>query len=116
MDVLHKTLDRAGLDGAAYKSVDREAVEQLISDKSVVRVGSRVFSVSELNALAAEIESLALSFVARHPLQWGIDKEELRERVKFPHPPQLFNGVLEEIARNHNVFVRGNRVRSIRWI
>jgi selenocysteine-specific elongation factor len=55
---------------------------------------------------------LAAEYAATHPLRYGIDKEELRQKVRFPHPTPLFNSVLEELSKTKPLFVRDNRVRT----
>ena len=55
---------------------------------------------------------MAIAHTSRHPLQWGIDKEELRRRLEFPHGAALFHRVLEKLSASHAVFVREDRVRA----
>lgn len=110
--ILLKTMERAGLTGIPFSQAHRDAAAQLEERGSAIRIGDHLFATAVLDSLAAQIGKIVSAFVERNPLQWGIDKEELRERVKFPHGPQLFNGVLDMTARRHNVFVRENRVRA----
>jgi selenocysteine-specific elongation factor len=55
---------------------------------------------------------IASSHAARHPLQWGVDKEELRRRLEFPHGAALFHRVLEALLASYRLFVREDRVRA----
>jgi selenocysteine-specific elongation factor len=41
-----------------------------------------------------------------------MDKEELRQKVRFPHPPPVFNDVLDELSKTTPLFVKDNRVRT----
>jgi selenocysteine-specific elongation factor len=41
-----------------------------------------------------------------------MDKEELRQKTRFPHGTPVFNKILETLALFRPVFVKGNRVRA----
>jgi selenocysteine-specific elongation factor len=71
-----------------------------------------LYSRRALDDFAARALELTGAHQARFPLQWGMGKEELRQRLAFPHPAVAFNRVIEVLATSHPLFVRGDRVRA----
>jgi selenocysteine-specific elongation factor len=112
VDVLLKAIERAGLRGLARNKVDTGQLEALIERNEVVQVEDVAFHRGVLDSLAEEVEDLTAAHQARFPLQWGMDKEELRQKTGFSHGTPLFNRVLESLGDFRPVFVKGNRVRS----
>jgi len=110
--VLAKTAERAGVEGVEETGVDAAAAALLVADGSVVAVSGRLFHRPVLEALAARAAELAFSHTARNPLHWGIDKEELRQRLGFAHGTAVFNRVIDVLATMQPLFIRGNRVRA----
>lgn len=107
-----KMVHDAGAAGLKADEVDEAIVGTLVGDGSVVMVGTRIFAAEEIGRIADRIEALTVEFVAANPLRYGIDKEELRQKVGFPHAATLFNRLLELIARDRALFTRGNLVRA----
>jgi selenocysteine-specific elongation factor len=105
-------VSRSALEGVARADAGEELVAALSAAGRIVEVAGRWYGTREVDALAETVDDLTSEFLARNPLKWGIDKEELRQRCSFPHGPQVFNAMLEEVGRRRPVFVRGNRVRS----
>ncbi len=110
--VLAKTVERAGAEGVEEARVDAAAAASLVADGSAVAVSGRLFDRRALEALAARAAELALAHTARNPLHWGIDKEELRQRLGFVHGTAVFNRVIDVLATMQPLFVRENRVRA----
>jgi len=111
-DVLLKAIEHAGMEGMNRKAADAELLQALLENGDAVEIDAVVFQRGALDSLAEEVEDLAGSHQARFPLQWGIDKEELRQKTQFPHGVTLFNKVLDGLREYRPVFVKGNRVRS----
>ena len=110
-DQLLQTIDAAGLKGVREKSKAADDVRALLDEGKIAVIDGVLFGRDALDALAGRIATLASAYVKTHPLRYGIDKEELRQKVRFPHPTSFFNTVLEEISRNRPLFVKDNRVR-----
>jgi selenocysteine-specific elongation factor len=111
-EVLLKKIELSGLNGLALKDTDGDILQKLINAGSVVVVEGAVFFYGILDRLAEEVEEFTGSHQARFSLQWGMDKEELRQKTGFPHGTPMFNGVLDTLASIRPIYVRGNRVRS----
>jgi selenocysteine-specific elongation factor len=116
-DVLSKTIENAGTKGVHRRGIDVDAgglgaLRQLVDSEEVFVAEGVAFHRSVLDSLAETVEELTGEHQARYPLQWGMDKEELRQKTRFPHATPVFNKVLEILAVFRPVFVRGNRVRS----
>jgi selenocysteine-specific elongation factor len=111
-DVLDAAVARAGLSGLSRADADADLSRALSGAGRITEVGGRWFARSTIETLAESVDDIVSEYLARNPLRWGIDKEELRQRCGFPHGSQVFSGMLEELARVRPVFVRGNRVRN----
>jgi selenocysteine-specific elongation factor len=109
---LLQTVEAAGLLGKKEESVDTDAAKALGREGRIVIIDGVIFARSALSALADRLGALAAEYAATHPLRYGIDKEELRQKVRFPHPTPLFNDVLEELSKTNPLFVKDNRVRA----
>ncbi len=111
-EILAETIARAGLVGVGRKDADTELAQGLADEGRVMLVGGRWYAHATIVALAERVDDMVSEFVARNPLRWGLDKEELRQRTGFSHGSQPFNAMLEELSRHRPVFVRGNHVRT----
>jgi len=111
-EVLLGAIERSGLDGLRRKDVDKELLQALHDGGEVFDVDGVLFHRDALDSLAESVEDLTATHQARFPLQWGLDKEELRQKTKFPHGTPAFNKVLERLGDFRPVHVKGNRVRS----
>jgi selenocysteine-specific elongation factor len=110
-DVLARALERAGAAGLAESDADAALSAALVSRGEARVLAGRVYHRDVLARLADAIVEMVKAHIHRHPLQWGIDKEELRRRIEFPHGVGAFNRVIEALAGTHPIFVRGSRVR-----
>jgi len=111
-EVLAKGIESAGLQGLPRKTADAEVAKTLVENGEVVEIEKKLFHRRALDGLAEQVEDLAGVYEARHPLKWGMDKEELRQKTSFPHGTPLFNRVLEELGAYRPVFVKGSLVRA----
>jgi selenocysteine-specific elongation factor len=110
--MLVKMAERAGFAGLAEAEVDAATAAALVGSGDLIAVAGRFYHRHALDALAARALELAGAYQARFPLQWGVSKEELRQRLAFPHPAATFNRVIEVLGATHPLFVRGDRVRA----
>jgi selenocysteine-specific elongation factor len=110
--VLEKAIETAGAAGVAEADADLALVAAPASRGVVVVIAGRWFHRSALDALAMRAVEMATAHTSRHPLQWGIDKEELRRRLAFPHGAPVFQRVLDAVGASHALFVREDRVRA----
>lgn len=118
-DILLKAIETAGLRGMHRRDIESgshaeglSVLQQLVERDEVLVVEGIAFYRGALDSLAETVEELTGHHQARFPLQWGMDKEELRQKTRFPHGTPVFNKVLEKLALFRPVFVKGNRVRS----
>jgi selenocysteine-specific elongation factor len=111
-DQLLQTVETAGLRGVNKKDHDPDIAQALVDDERIAVIDGVLFHTQVLADLAGRVESLAADYVKKHPLRYGIDKEELKQKVRFPQPTPLFNSVLEAIAGTHPIYIKDNRVRT----
>lgn len=109
---LIKAVENTGLNGVDKNEFDEGEVRELIEAGDIMAIEGRLFHRTSVQELGEEICELARAYVAAHPLRIGIDKEELRQKVRFPHPAPLFNRVLEAIGRFRDIRIIDNRVRT----
>ena len=110
--VLAKMIERAGVVGAVDAAFDATVRATLIGRGEIVVVAGRAYHRTTLDALAQRAVEFTMAHTSRHSLQWGIDKEELRQRLAFPHGAAAFNRIIDILAATHPLFVRENRVRA----
>jgi selenocysteine-specific elongation factor len=111
-DVLAKTIEHAGIAGIPESETEPALREALVARGEIVAIAGRLYHRDALEKLAANAIATTDAHTRRHPLQWGIDKEELRRRLEFPHSAPAFNRLIEVLAASHPLFVRGSRVRA----
>jgi selenocysteine-specific elongation factor len=111
-ETMLKAVTGAGLKGLARKNLDPEVLEQVVREGLVVEIEAVIFLEAVLTTLADEIIQQAKEYCEAHPLRYGIDKEELRQKTMFSHPMVLFNRVLEHLSVDRPIFIRKNRVRA----
>jgi selenocysteine-specific elongation factor len=111
-DVLAKAIEHAGMEGLGEADVDPTLCVVLCARNEVSRIAGRVYHRDALATLAARAVEMAQLHTRGHPLQWGIDKEELRRRLEFPHGAATFNRLIDVLAATHPLFVRESRVRA----
>ncbi|HKW13499.1 MAG TPA: selenocysteine-specific translation elongation factor [Candidatus Krumholzibacteria bacterium] len=112
VDVIEKTVERAGIQGLPEAEADSALIAQLHARGDVISISGRIYHRRVFLALGARAVELANAHIAAHPLQWGMDKEELRRRLAFPHSAPVFNRVIEKVAETSPLFVRESRVRA----
>jgi selenocysteine-specific elongation factor len=111
-DVLATSVEHAGVAGVVESETDPVLRAALATRGEISVVSGRVYHRDVLDRLAARAIEIAGAHTRQHPLQWGIDKEELRRRLEFPHSAAAFNRMIEALAAHHPLFVRGSRVRA----
>ncbi len=109
--VLEQEIVLAGAGGVSEQDADPELAAALVARGVIVAIGGRWFHATALDALAVRASEIASAHASGHPLQWGIDKEELRRRLGFPHGAALFHRVLEGMP-SRTLLVREDRVRA----
>lgn len=109
---LLQAVETAGMNGVKASALDADTAASLQKKGEVSIIDGIIFSRRSLAGTAERIVRLADEYVKAHPLRYGIDKEELRQKLSFPHPTALFNRVLDEFAATARLFVRENRVRA----
>jgi selenocysteine-specific elongation factor len=110
--LLVRAVERAGMAGASEAEVDAVVAAPLLARGELVAIAGRLYHHRALDDLAARASEMITAHIARNPLQWGIGKEELRQRLSFPHPAATFNRVIEALAPGHALFIRNDRVRA----
>ncbi|MEE9270392.1 MAG: selenocysteine-specific translation elongation factor [Candidatus Krumholzibacteria bacterium] len=105
-----KTVLDRGLLGLTKDELDETVVRELIEEGELQLIDKTVFSSRVIDTLGGRVHDLAKAYVKAHPLRRGVDKEELREKVKFPHSTPLFNKVLERIVASRGMAIRDNLV------
>lgn len=97
-------IEKAGLD----REVGLAEVEQLLAGGSVMQVGKQLVPVARWQALHDEVISLLRQHHAAHPLRLGIDREELRNRLRLN--PQLFSALIDDLAGTDSILATGTQV------
>jgi selenocysteine-specific elongation factor len=92
--------------------MDAGVAATLAARGELTAISGRVYHRRVLDELGTKAVELANAHVAAHPLQWGIDKEEVRRRLSFPHSAAVFSRVIEKLAETAPLFVRESRVRA----
>jgi selenocysteine-specific elongation factor len=110
-DRLLERLHVAGVAGLQSDALDRADLDRLCETGRAVSVDKVVFHRDTLAVLREKVFELSGDYTKTHALRFGIDKEELRGRLRFPHPAPIFNRVLDVVAQEGGIFVRGNLVR-----
>jgi selenocysteine-specific elongation factor len=111
-EVLARAIEHAGVEGAGETELDTALSAQLVARGEITVIAGRAYHHRVLSDIAAKALDIATAHTNRHPLQWGIDKEELRRRLAFPHSAAAFNRLIETLAASHALFMRGSRVRA----
>ncbi len=109
---LLKSISAAGLDGVREADLDRAALQPLVTQNEVVIVEGQVYHRSVLEALAGTAYRIAKAYGEAHPLRYGIDKEELRQKSRFPRSAIVFNRILEHLSAYRPLYIRRNQVRA----
>lgn len=110
-DVALKAVVDAGTDGVEARRFSPEERRMLDETGAIAGIGEMLFHTAALERLAERIAGIARDYCSEHPLRYGIDKEELRQRLDFRGSTTVFNGVLERLKQYAPLFVRGSRVR-----
>ncbi len=105
--ILTGELRRFGMTEAEAAAVCAE----LEREGLVFTVGGRVIGGGVLEAAERRLIETVERFSARDRLRWGIDREELKERMSLGGGP-LFDFLLEKGRREGTLFFKGGQVRA----
>jgi selenocysteine-specific elongation factor len=115
VEALLTFVDEAGLAGMALPALSSRAgvppehhaarLRQLQDAGSVVVAGA-LFSGTRLASLRLQVVQTVRQHHARHPLDEGMPREELRERLFATAPHALFEHVLAELAAGGEIVAR----------
>lgn len=111
-DIVVKAIVDAGLDGVEKRRLSQEELSLIAGSDALVEIEGFLFHSEVLERLAGRVAAIAIAYCREHPLLFGIDKEELKQKVDFRAPKALFNGVLEQLSRFGPLFLKGSRVRA----
>jgi selenocysteine-specific elongation factor len=111
-EVLAEAIARTGIAGLPRVDADPELAAELAASGRVVEVAGRWLAGPVVVSLAEQVDDRVCEYLARNPLRWGMPKEELRQRIGYPHPTQAFNALLDVLAVHRPLFIRENWVRS----
>jgi selenocysteine-specific elongation factor len=95
------------LERPLQESCARDALRRIGEGERAIHVATPA-----LEDAAGAIRERLASYHAAHPLEPGLRKEELRERVAGDAPPEVFRHLLEWMAAQGAVAVEGEWVRS----
>ena len=111
-EILAEAIARAGLDGLADADVDSTLASALGESGRAEKIAGRWYAAAVIADAAERVDDIVSEYLAGNRLKWGMGKEELRQRVDFPHGSQVFNAFLDALAAHRPVFVRENQVRT----
>ena len=110
--IMERSIASAGMHGVPRAQVDEALADALGARGHIVLVGNLWLHTGTVDDIAARAVEIASAHEARHALQWGIDREELRRRLEFPHGAAVFQRLLELLAARQPLFAQGDRVRA----
>jgi selenocysteine-specific elongation factor len=84
---------------------------ELEAEGRVVTVGERIIAADVAASFERSLIATVERFAARDRLRWGIDREELREKMG-PGGGPLFDFLLEKGKREGRLFFKGGQVRT----
>jgi len=106
-----KPKDLVGATSLSREEVDR-AVEEEISSGNLRRTGGgRIVSEDVWRVASRGVLEEGRRFRERHPLRWGIPREELRAVVGPEASPTVLGELLEELAARGEIGLAGDKVR-----
>lgn len=111
-DIVMKTIVDAGLDGIEQRRLSQEERRRIAGSDVLFEIDGFLFHSGALERLAERVVAIASAYCREHPLQFGIDKEELKQKVDFRGTKSVFNGILERLGEFGPLFVKGSRVRA----
>jgi len=109
-------VDEAGLSGLPVSLLtgragvglgEREAlVNELAQGSRATEIGGTLISASRLNAAEDGVVEAVTRYHASHPLEDGMPREEVRERVFSHASTQVFDRVLDTLTRRKRIVAR----------
>ena len=115
-DAVMAMVDEGGLGGLAVDQlVSRAGVpvdgcqalgDRLVKDGRAALIGTVLVSASRLSAVEPQILDALARYHARHPLEEGMPREELRERLFAGAPVAVYEEVLRRLVTRKTVVAR----------
>ena len=119
-DRIAQAVKAAGGKGLAASDVARaagvsdtesaEAVNALVTDGTVFRVGNALLHSEHLKKVADDLAGSLRDYQAKYPLRWGMTKGELRNRFSGT-PQDVFAAAVDSLARDGRLFAKEDRYR-----
>ena len=79
---------------------------RLVQNGRAARIGAVLVSASQLSAVEPQILDAVARYHVRHPLEDGMPREELRERLFAPAPVAVYEEVLRRLVASKSVAAR----------
>ena len=115
-DAVMAMVDEAGLSGLPVSLLTGRAgigfdersalVNELAQGSRATEIGGTLLSASRLNAAEDGVIEAVTRYHASHPLEEGMPREEVRERVFAHASPQVFDRVLDTLCRSQRIVAR----------
>ena len=115
-DAVMAMMDERGLAGLSVDELasragvpdhGREALEgRLVKDGRAARIGTVLVAASRLSAVEPQMLDALKRYHARHPLEDGMPREELRERLFADVPLAVYEEVLRRLVAGKTVVAR----------
>ena len=102
-----RELRRFGISGAQSEALCAE----LGAERRLFTVGERVIGAGVVASIEQSLIATVEQFATRDRLRWGIDREELREKLGLGGDP-LFDFLLEKGRKEGRLFFKGGQVRT----
>ncbi len=97
-------IEKAGLD----RDVGLAEVDQLIKSGALMLVGKQLLPVTRWQVLHNEATTLVAQYHTINPLRQGIDREELRNRLRLSAP--IFGALVEDMTESGRIVTNGTQV------
>ncbi len=107
-----KTIMDSDLQGILSGDLDQKDRDSVLDTDKILLIEGRLFAKDVLKKLAFTIFNTATAYQKSHPLLYGIDKEELKQKADIAHPAAVFNKLLEELSAFKTISIKGSRVRA----
>jgi selenocysteine-specific elongation factor len=116
VDAVTAMIDEAGLTGLPSSQIvaragvawhERQAfIDRLTHGRLVTEIGDVLIAASCLSAAEDALLGAVARYHARHPLEDGMPREEVRERVFAQASPQVFDHVLHALSETKRIVAR----------
>ena len=123
-DLVMDALRRSGTSGATHRDIEASRIvdaeqldavlDSLLEDSQVVAVGQRLFGAEALQQAVEKVTMLSEHYQKTNPLNWGIPRAELQERLQWKGSRADFGDLLDTLAAQSNepqIHLRPDAVR-----